>query len=134
MRVKVTATGLYTYPDASIACGGAQFEDAEVDVLLNPKVIFEVLSKSTERRDRGWKFDPYCKLPSLAEYVLISQEQPLVEHFIRQPDGNWILERINDLDASLKLTAAEISLTLVEIYRGVDFGPEEDFPPAAPPT
>src|SRR5947199_9772162 len=53
MRVKVTATGLYTYPDASIACGGAQFEDAEVDVLLNPKVIFEVLSKSTERRDRG---------------------------------------------------------------------------------
>lgn len=126
MRVKVTPSGLYTYPDASIACRDLQFEDAKKDILLNPRVIFEVLSKSAERRDRGWKFDHYCKLPSLIEYVLVSQEQALVEHFIRQPDGNWILERIKDLDASLQLAVAEVSLPLGEIYRGVEFGPEED--------
>ena len=112
----------------------ARSEDAKGDVLLNPKVIVEVLSKSTERRDRGWKFDQYCKLPSLLEYVLVSEEQSLIEHFIRQPGDNWILERIKDLDASLKLTSADLSLTLEEIYRGVEFGPEEDLPSPAPPA
>jgi len=133
MRVKVTSSGLYTYPDASIACGQIQFEDTEVDVLLNPKVIFEVLSKSTERRDRGWEFDQYCKLPSLLEYVLVSQEQALVEHFTRQPDDTWVLERVKDLDATLKLVSAGISLSLGEIYRGVEFGPEEEPSAAASP-
>jgi Uma2 family endonuclease len=74
------------------------------------------------------------ELPSLQEYVLISQEQPLVEHFIRQPDDTWVLERTKNLDASLDLTSASISLMLSEIYRGVEFGPEDDQPSAVPPA
>jgi Uma2 family endonuclease len=126
IRVKVSETGLYTYPDASISCGDIQFEDGTQDVLLNPKVIFEVLSKSTERRDRGWKFDQYTRLPSMIEYVLVSQEQLLVERFVRQPDGNWMLERLNDLNSSLNLESVGIKLGLHEIYSDVEFGPEED--------
>jgi Uma2 family endonuclease len=88
-------------------------------------VIFEVLSKSTERRDRGWKFDKYCRLVSLVDYVLVSQDKQLIEHFIRQPGENWSLERLQDSTASLKLAAVDCRLSLLEIYRGVEIGPEE---------
>jgi Uma2 family endonuclease len=128
MRVKVSPTGLNTYPDISIACGEIQFEGDAEDVLLNPCVIFEVLSQSTEQRDRGWKFDQYTRLHSLVEYVLVSQEKPLVERFLRQPDGNWLLERLTDLQSELRLASAKIELPLHEIYSGIDFGPEEAVP------
>ena len=132
MRVKVSQTGLYTYPDVSIACGDIQFEDAEEDTLLNPCVIFEVLSRSTEQRDRGWKFDQYIKLPSMVEYVLVSQEQPLVERFLRQEGGNWLLQRLNDLDGVLRLASTKVELPLREIYRDIAFGPEDEFPAGVP--
>jgi Uma2 family endonuclease len=129
MRLKVADTGLYTYPDLTIACGKMQFEDAHQDVLLNPCIVFEVLSKSTERRDRGWKFDRYCELPCLIEYVLVSQTQALVEHFIRQSDGNWHLERLKGLSAELNLPTLAFRLPLAEIYRDIELRTEEYVPP-----
>ncbi|MEK6608712.1 MAG: Uma2 family endonuclease [Myxococcota bacterium] len=91
MRVKIEATGLYTYPDATVVCGQARLEDAVGDTLMNPLAIFEVLSDSTESYDRGRKFEQYRTVPSLAAVVLVSQKQPHVEHFARQTDGSWTL-------------------------------------------
>jgi len=91
MRLKIPATGRYVYPDASVVCGEALFEDEEEDTLLNPKVIVEVLSKSTEPYDRGDKFENYQSLSSLREYVLLSQKKIRVEHYSLQPDGTWVL-------------------------------------------
>ena len=125
MRVKVTASRLYTYPDASIVCGEPQFEDQVVDTLLNPKVIFEVLSESTEAYDRGKKFDHYRQIPSLREYVLVSQTEPLVERYDRQPDGTWRLTVVRGLDAELPLESVPCRLSLAEIYFKVSFTARE---------
>lgn len=84
MRVRVDATGLYTYPDVVVVCGEPEFQDREVDTLLNPTVIFEVLSESTEAYDRGVKFGHYRKIPSLREYVMVSQDRMLVERYTRR--------------------------------------------------
>ncbi len=119
MRVKVAATGLYTYPDIAIVCGGAKFEDAELDTLLNPTVIIEVLSKSTATYDRGEKFEHYRKIPSLVEYLLIAQERRLVEHYIRQPDGRWLLSEASDLQDVVELPTIECRLALADVYEDV---------------
>src|SRR5437763_1759978 len=87
LRVKVEATGLLTYPDVSVVCGEQRFLDDEQDVLLNPTVIIEVLSDSTEAYDRGKKFEHYRQIPSCKEYLLVSQKEPRIEQFIRQPNG-----------------------------------------------
>jgi len=135
MRIRVGNTGLYTYPDLSIACGQLEFKDNHDDVLLNPCVIFEVLSKSTERRDRGWKFDRYCELPSLISYVLVSQDKPLVEHFIRQGDGEWRLERPKGLGAEMHLPVLDCKLSLREIYADIEFASgDEEVPPSVEPS
>ena len=91
MRVYVPATGLYTYPDASIVCGKVDLDTKELDTLLNPSVIVEVLSPSTEACDRDAKFEQYRTIASLADYVLVSSTHVMVEHFARQPDGSWVL-------------------------------------------
>lgn len=122
MRVKITATGLYTYPDVVVVCGEPRFEDAEVDTLLNPKVLCEVLSKSTEDYDRGKKFEHYRTVPSLSEYVLIAQEKPHVEHFVRQPSNQWLLSETSRLEDQIRLPSIECVLALSEIYRKVKFG------------
>jgi Uma2 family endonuclease len=121
MRVKVSPTGLYTYPDVSIFCDEPQFEDDVLDTLLNPRVIFEVLSKSTEAYDRGKKFDHYRQIQSLSEYVLVSQTEPLVERYVRQPDGSWRLTVHRGMDAVVELDSVPCRLSLAEIYRRVDF-------------
>jgi len=87
MRVKVQPDGLYTYPDLSVACGGEEFADGLNDTLLNPVVIVEILSESREAYDRGKRFALYRQIPSLREYLLVSQHKPLVEQFIRQDNG-----------------------------------------------
>jgi Uma2 family endonuclease len=125
MRVKVSKTGLYTYPDASIACGDIQFEDEHEDVLLNPSVIFEVLSKSTERRDRGWKFMQYRKIPSLLEYVLVAQDRPYIERFVRPAAGRFELHEIEGLDVVLPLLKLPGGLAMSDIYLDVNFGPDD---------
>jgi Uma2 family endonuclease len=94
MRIKVEASGRYTYADVVVVCGAPRFEDDRRDSLLNPSALFEVLSPSTESYDRGEKFAHYRTLPSLADYVLVSQKQVLVEHFQRQDDGGWLLRAL----------------------------------------
>lgn len=130
MRVQVSETGMYTYPDVVAVCGEAQFEDAQRDTLLNPTVIVEVLSKSTEAYDRGDKFAHYRRLTSLQEVVLIAQDKARVERFVRQPDGDWLLSEANDLQETISLTSIDCTLALSEIYDKVEFSQEESAPPA----
>ena len=125
MRVKITASGLYTYPDVTVVCGHPEFEDDQGDTLLNPTVLFEVLSDSTEAYDRGTKSAHYRRLPSLMEYVLIAQDQPLVERYVRQPDGSWVLRDVTRLEETVALDGISVQLPMSEIYRQVTL-------PAAP--
>ncbi len=124
MRVKVSPTGLYTYPDVAVACDGPRFEDDEVDTLLNPTLIVEVLSPSTERYDRGKKFAHYERIETLREYVLVSQDAVLVERFARQ-DGGWLRTLYRRRDDLLPLASVGIEVPLRAIYARVDV-PEGD--------
>lgn len=127
MRVKIDANGRYTYPDVSVVCGGPEFEDGVFDTLLNPNALFEVLSKSTAVYDRGEKFTSYRNLPSLREYVLVSQESPAVEHFVRLEDGAWRFNPIERLDGEIQLVTVDVRLTLRDIYDKVVFEtPEQE--------
>jgi Uma2 family endonuclease len=116
-RVKVSATGLYTYPDLTLVCGDRDWEDAARTTLLNPAVIIEVLSDSTEAYDRGEKFRQYRNIPSLREYLLVSQKSISVEQFIRQPGSEWSFRSYDSIDATLELPAVGCSISLREIYR-----------------
>ncbi|ETW93057.1 MAG: hypothetical protein ETSY1_40940, partial [Candidatus Entotheonella factor] len=127
MRVKVSHTGLYTYPDVVIACGDIQFEDAATDTLLTPTVIVEVLSSSTEAYDRGEKFAHCRRLTSLQEYLLVAQDKVRIEHYVRQGD-QWILSEISDLNNTLHLAAVDCTIALQEVYDKVQFA-ESDTPP-----
>ena len=120
MRLKVSPTGLYTYPDVTVVCGAAQFEDTQQDTLLNPTLIVEVLSESTEAYDRGGKFAHYRKLASLLEYVLIAPTKPHVEHYVRQPDNRWLLAEADSLHDTLHLPSIDCHLALAEVYDKVD--------------
>lgn len=121
MRVKVSPAGLYTYPDVTVVCGKPQFEDENEDVLLNPLVLVEVLSESTEDYDRGRKFEHYRKVDSLREYVLIEQDRPHVMRFERQQDNTWVLWETDRMEETLKLPAIGCDLPLAEIYEKVEF-------------
>jgi Uma2 family endonuclease len=116
MRVKVSRTGSYVYPDVVIACGTPEFEDEHVDTLLNPTVVIEVLSPSTERYDRGRKWEHYRQIPSLAEYLLIAQDQPRVEHYLRQKDGFWLFSEASTLEGSVELPSIGCTLALRDVY------------------
>jgi Uma2 family endonuclease len=120
MRVKISPTGLYTYPGVTVVCGEAQFEDTQQDTLLNPTLIVEVLSESTEAYDRGGKFAHYRKLASLMEYVLIAQTKPHVEHYVRQPDNRWLLAEADSVHQTLHLPSIDCHLALAEVYDKVD--------------
>ncbi|MGB5064288.1 MAG: Uma2 family endonuclease [Candidatus Competibacter sp.] len=120
MRVKVDPTGLYIYPDVVVVCGKEQFDDTHLDTLLNPTLIVEILSESTEAYDRGRKFEHYRKLDSLAEYVLIAQNRPHIESYRRQADQQWLLTECSELDGTLRLPSIDCDLALVEIYDKVE--------------
>ena len=132
MRTLVTGTEFYTYPDGAIACGELRYADERQDTLLNPCVLFEVLSPSTEARDRGWKFQRYWNIPSLTDYLLISQEQPLVEQFVRKSSDIWTFRRYLGLEAALELSAIACRIDLRSLYFDVTFGPEPDGPSEPP--
>jgi Uma2 family endonuclease len=123
LRVKVERTGLYTYPDLLIVCGPEEYAPENRDTLVNPKVIIEVLSPSTERYDRTTKFRHYKQLPSVMEYVLVAQDEPLIERYVRQVDTSWGQVDFVGLDASLSLGTLPAVAPLAEIYRGVEFPP-----------
>lgn len=125
-RVGITPTGMYTYPDVTIVCGTVQLQDTRQDTITNPTVLVEVLSPTTEANDRGEKFAHYRTLPSLREYILISQDRILVERFVRQGD-DWLLTALNDPNVTLHLTSIDCAIPLSNIYTDVDF-PSEPAP------
>lgn len=121
MRVRVPSTRLYTYPDVVVVCDEPQFEDDYVDTLLNPTVIIEVLSESTELYDRGKKFSFYRTLESLAEYLLVAQDERRIEQFVRQPDGRWLLSDHRSPEGTVELASIGCSPDLREVYDKVAF-------------
>lgn len=116
MRVRVPATGLYTYPDVVVVCGEPRFEDELVDTLLNPILLVEVLSDSTESYDRGKKAGNYRTIASLAEYLLIAQHDYQVEQYVKQADGRWLLADIRSLKSAVELASVPCVLPVREIY------------------
>ena len=117
MRVHVPATGLFTYPFVVVVCGKVELrEDEGTDTLLNPMLIVEVLSPSTEDYDRGRKFAHYRGIPSLRLYLLVAQDRAHVERFEKQPDGLWVLYETDDLEDRLELQAIGSSLALEDVY------------------
>ncbi len=116
MRVKVIASGLYTYPDVVAVCGEPQFEDEYVDTLLNPTLIIEVLSESTESYDRGKKFEYYRSVSSLSEYLLIAQDKHRVERHVKQAYGRWLFSETAALDSTVELSSIDCALALREVY------------------
>lgn len=134
LRLLVSLTGLYTYPDVIVACGKPQLEDHHGDTLLNPSVIVEVLSPSTEAYDRGAKFWQYRRLESLTDYLLISQDRALVEHYVRQPDEDspvgqsgtrWLLTAYQGLNNTAVISSIGVELPLSEVYDKVEWPDDE---------
>jgi Uma2 family endonuclease len=120
MKVCTDPKGLHAYPDVTVACG--EQSDDQSDVLTKPRVIIEVLSKSTEATDRGFKFHQYQEIATLVEYVLVSQSEPLIERFWRAPEGEWSgYSKTHGLEATLKVGSLNVEIPLAEIYRGVEF-------------
>jgi Uma2 family endonuclease len=120
--------GLFSYPDIVVVCGEPRFLDEHRDVLLNPTLIIEVLSPSTESFDRGEKFRRYrTHLASLTDYVQVSQALPLIEHFRRQSNDEWVLSTVSDMAGSLHLASINCTLRMSEVYDRVTF-PEEETP------
>ncbi len=121
LRVK-SGSGLYTYPDLAILCGEPQFEQLPgqgVQTLVNPTVLVEVFSDSTEARDRGFKFQQYRTLDSLRQYVLVHQDQALAEVFTRQADDEWHLKIHAGLDGEVILDSVGVAIPMAEIYLNV---------------
>jgi len=127
MRVKISAAR-YTYPDVVIACEPPKFADGYFDMLTNPTVILEVLSPSTENDDRSWKFAHCRRLPSLVDYVLLSQYQPMVEHYTRHEMDLWTLQEVSGLEKILRLPSIGCELPLAEIYERIEFPSEPPMP------
>lgn len=122
MRVRAGSAGLSAYPDATVVCGEPEFQDEHRDVLLNPTVIFEVLSPSTERYDRGEKFLRYrTEVETLADYVLVAQERPRVKRLSRMSDGSWQHEVLEGLSAVLNLRSINCRVALADLYDRVAF-------------
>lgn len=131
LRIGIPGDDLYTYPDLSVFCEPMAFLPGTDDTATNPTVIVEVLSKTTEAYDRGRKFEHYRRLSSLREYVLVSQDAPVIERFTREGDDRWVLTTARGMDAALHLDLLEAELPLAEVYDKVDFRAPEP-PPANP--
>jgi Uma2 family endonuclease len=121
MRVRVSATGLYTYPDITAVCGDPQFLDENRDTLLNPSLIVEVLSPSTEAYNRVRKFKHYRSVESVIEYLLVASESISTELYTRQSDGRWLLTAADHLEDSLDLQSVGVHVALADLYEKVDF-------------
>ena len=121
LRVRASVSK-YVYPDYQIVCGKPQLTDEHADTLINPKVVIEILSPSTTGYDHGPKFDLYRRLPSVEEYVLISQSEPQVEVFSKQGEKSWSLTIIDNAEQAVRLQSVGIDFPLSELYDGVEFG------------
>lgn len=118
MRIHIPSRGRYVYADASVVCGRPVFLDENHDTLINPRVVVEVLSPSSEEYDRGEKFALYQTLPSVMHYVLAAQDKPCIEVFTRKADGTWDLRKYGPGD-QLALETLEISIAIDEVYSNV---------------
>jgi Uma2 family endonuclease len=116
MRVKISKLKKTTYPDVSIVCGEQQFDDEQQDTLLNPTLVIEVLSDSTEAYDRGRKFEHYQQLDSFAEYILISQTPYRIEQFIRQDGRTWTYKEFRNAEEIVQLESVNCTLLLQDVY------------------
>jgi Uma2 family endonuclease len=123
LRIRIPRTVLYTYPDASVICGGPRFDprDKTRRTITNPRVVIEVLSPSTEAYDRGEKFEMYRRIESFEEYVLVAQDAPRVEVFRRQRDGTWLFSSASGLKSSIAIRSIKIKVPLAEIYEEIKF-------------
>ena len=124
MRLKVLQANLYTYPDVTVVCGDVQYEDAAQDNVLNPTLLVEVLSPSTENYDRGRKAHYYRTIPSLQAYLLVAQDRQHIEHFTRHSVYQWLFAEVTSVDQPIYLAALDCTLTLTEIYHKVPARPE----------
>jgi len=123
--LSVDANQRYTYPDVMVVCDKPQFLDKELDTLLNPDLIVEVLSESTRNYDRGDKFQQYRGIPSFREYLLVDQAKAHVERYSKQSGGTWSLWETDDMNASIQLDSVGAKLPLTEIYFKIDFEDKE---------
>lgn len=119
MRVRVPATDSYVYPDVVAVCGEPRLEDAELDTLLNPTLIVEVLSRSTADFDRGGKLEHYRTVESLAEVLILAQDRAHAEHWVRRTDGHWLFEEAGSTEAVLRLESIACDLRLADAYHRV---------------
>ncbi len=122
MRVRVPSSGLYTYPDVVVVCGEPQFLDGRRDTLLNPSLIVEVLSPSTEAHDRGRKFEHYASVPSLNEYLLVASDRIHLDLYARQATGQWLLTSTSGPDGALDIASVGCRLNASSLYRDVAIG------------
>lgn len=132
MQIKIPKTGLYVYGNFSIVCDKAEFESDDELTLLNPAVVIEVLSPSTETKDRGSKFSGYLSLPSIKEYVLVATDSPRVESYHRQSDGTWSFSYYDGLSSECVFRSIGMRLQLADIFEGIVFRPQFD-PGRVPP-
>lgn len=133
MKVRAESKGMFAYPDLSIVCGEPVFHDLQKDVLLNPKVIIEVLSPSTQRYDQTKKFFRYRKeIPSLTDYILIYQDSPFIEHHEKADDGRWVFNAFDGLEDTLRITSISCEVPLTEIYERVELPGTFDETDASP--
>jgi len=119
LRIHIPSNTLYTYPDAVIVCNDLETLDNEADTILNPVVIIEILSPSTQSYDRGDKFMLYRSIQSLQEYILIDSLSVKVEHYTRQPNGTWLLQEWKSLPDNLFISSINFTFPLSELYSGV---------------
>lgn len=119
MRVLVSPTGLYTYPDIAVVCGAPRYADREFDTLTNPTLLIEVLSPSTEGYDRGRKFDHYRTIESLRQYILVSTDRPHLDCFTRS-DQAWTFSAADGLESELSLDPVGLRIRLADVYIGVE--------------
>jgi len=128
MRLKIKATGLRTYPDVGVYCGALEYdpEDDGIETVTNPTVVFEVLSKSTEGYDRGFKAENYRKVETLQAYIFVSQDSPHMEIAQRQEDGTWKLSEASGMDAVVTVPGIGVELPLAEVYDQVEFEAAEN--------
>jgi Uma2 family endonuclease len=118
LRIKVVAAGLYTYADCSVICGDPQFAGSQKDAVLNPLLIVEVLSPSTEGYDRGKKFEMYRTIGSFREYLIVHQDRRHVEHYSKQDGGGWLLREYAG-EGSVNISQWGVKISLAELYAGV---------------
>ncbi len=120
MRVRIPATGLYTYPDVTVVVDETHLDDDERDILLNPTVIVEILSASTENYDRGEKFQSYRTIETLQEYIMMAQDAHHIEQYVRQPNGQWLFSEATNVEETIYLPSINCELPLQDVYDKVE--------------